>query len=348
MYYFPQICRFFLFAEFWCFATRLSYCEIWIRITIQKNIELNRMISNQGTNSELDGTIGHAIIETSDQDMNVKPALLDATDITNSEMPVATSSPKAKVFGPVEANEVSTPVVPDATLTPVDAENKLLQDATTDPSNVAPGNKNTMDPIASKNKESAGNAKEASDNEQKEKNNDQQTDDASTSTPAKPKRGEFHTRIVGIRRQKDPRAFKCSYYNKHMMTLWELNAHFINTHRQVKCDMCNQYFNTPSSLKKHKYTHSDEKYACRSCDCEFPFKSQLHSHHHSHHRGRSYFCVYAGCNKSDHQPGDLNAHAKTHYTPLLSCEHCDYSTHDKRNLKSHLRKHTKIQLFQCK
>ena len=33
------------------------------------------------------------------------------------------------------------------------------------------------------------------------------------------------------------------------MTLWELNAHFINTHRQVKCDMCNQYFNTPSSLK---------------------------------------------------------------------------------------------------
>ena len=156
------------------------------------------MISNQGTNSELDGMIGHAIIETSDQDMNIKPVLIDATDITNSEMPVATSLPKAKVFGPAEANEVSTPVVPDATLTPVDVENKLLQDANTDPSNVAPGNENTMDPIASKNKESAGNAKEASDNEQKEKNNDQQTDDASTSTPAKPKRGEFHTRIVGI------------------------------------------------------------------------------------------------------------------------------------------------------
>ena len=132
------------------------------------------------------------------------------------------------------------------------------------------------------------------------------------------------------------------------MTLWELNAHVINTHRQVKCDMCDQYFNTPSSLKKHKYTHSDEKYACRSCDCKFPFESQLHSHHHSHHRGRSYFCVYARCNKSDHQPDDLNAHAKIHYTPLLSCEHCDYSTHDKRNLKSHLRKHTKIQPFQCK
>ena len=130
------------------------------------------MVSNQGTNSDLDGTIGHAIMGTSDQDMNVKPALLDATDITNSEMPVATSSPKAKVFGLVEANEVSIPVVPDATLTPVDVENKVLQDATTDPLNIAPGNKNTMDPVASKNKESAGNAK--------------------------PKRGEFHTRIVGI------------------------------------------------------------------------------------------------------------------------------------------------------
>ena len=30
MYYFPQICRFLLFVEFWCFAMRLSCCEIWL------------------------------------------------------------------------------------------------------------------------------------------------------------------------------------------------------------------------------------------------------------------------------------------------------------------------------
>ena len=112
--------------------------------------------------------------------------------------------------------------------------------------------------------------------------------------------------------------------------------------------MCDKHFNIPSSLKKHKYTHSENKYACRSCDREFPFESQLHSHCHSRQRGRSYFCVYASCNKSYHQPFDLNAHTKTHYTLLMTCKHCDYSMHDKRNLKSHLRRHTQVRTFCCK
>ena len=33
------------------------------------------------------------------------------------------------------------------------------------------------------------------------------------------------------------------------MTFRELNAHFISSHRRVKCDMCDEQFNTPSSLK---------------------------------------------------------------------------------------------------
>ena len=132
------------------------------------------------------------------------------------------------------------------------------------------------------------------------------------------------------------------------MTLRELNAHFISSQRRVKCDMCDELFNTPSSLKKHKYTHSEDKYKCRSCNHALPLESQLCSHHHSHRRGRSYFCVYAGCNKSYRQPGDLNAHAKMHYTPLMTCKHCNYSTHDKRNLKSHLGKHTQVKTFNYK
>ena len=179
-------------------------------------------------------------------------------------------------------------------------------------------------------------------------NNDPDNTDLPDDKSSKPKQGEFRTRIVGIRRQKDPRAFKCSSCSKWTMTLKELNAHFVQNHRRVKCDMCEEQFNTPSSLKKHKYTHCEDKYACRSCDHEFPFESQLRSHCHSHHRGCSYFCAYAGCSKSYRQPGDLNAHAKTHYTSLMSCEHCKYSTHDIRNLKSHMRKHTQVQTFRCK
>ena len=40
------------------------------------------MLANQGNNLELDSAIGHAIIDTGDQDNNVNPALLDATDNT--------------------------------------------------------------------------------------------------------------------------------------------------------------------------------------------------------------------------------------------------------------------------
>ena len=77
------------------------------------------MIVNQGINSGLDGTIGHTIIDTNDQDMNIKPALLDATDTTkvDIEMPVATSSPNAKETGPIESDEVMTPVLSDNTIT---------------------------------------------------------------------------------------------------------------------------------------------------------------------------------------------------------------------------------------
>ena len=92
-----------------------------------------------------------------------------------------------------------------------------------------------------------------------------ETNDSTAPSDEKPLEGEFCTRIGGIRRQKDPHAFKCSCCSKRTMTLCKLNAHFISTHCKVNCDMCDQYFNTPSSLKKYKYTHSDEKYACRSC-----------------------------------------------------------------------------------
>ena len=72
-----------------------------IRIVIQKNIEINRMIANQGNDSELDGAVGSTITKSGRQDNNVEPTLLDATDNTKSsnEMPVATSSPRPKEHG---------------------------------------------------------------------------------------------------------------------------------------------------------------------------------------------------------------------------------------------------------
>ena len=162
-------------------------------------------------------------------------------------------------------------------------------------------------------------------------------------------KGVFRTKTISIRHAKDPRSFKCSECDKHTNTLRELNAHYIANHRKVKCDICDKSFNTPGALRKHRYTHIEEKsqYRCRTCSKIFPFKSQLKSHRHVHRRNHNYICASANCGKSFKHPGDLAAHAKSH-GEQHKCAHCNYSHSDIRNLKSHLRTHSRNAPFTCK
>ena len=162
-------------------------------------------------------------------------------------------------------------------------------------------------------------------------------------------KGVFRTKTISIRRAKDPRSFKCSECDKHTNTLRELNAHYIANHCKVKCDICDKSFNTPGALRKHRYTHIEEKsqYRCRTCSKIFPFESQLKSHRHVHRRNRNYICASANCGKSFKHPGDLAAHAKSH-GEQHKCAHCNYSHSDIRNLKSHLRIHSRNAPFTCK
>ena len=175
------------------------------------------------------------------------------------------------------------------------------------------------------------------------------TTDKNTTETAKPTKGVFKTKQISIRRSKDPRTFKCSKCDTHTSSLKQLNAHFIETHRQVNCDICGKGFNTPGSLRKHRYSHveEDSQYKCRSCDKMFPFERQLKSHRHMHRCSRNYICALANCDKSFKHPGDLVAHVKSHGKPH-KCVHCDYENTDKRNLKSHQRTHSRMATFKCK
>ena len=175
------------------------------------------------------------------------------------------------------------------------------------------------------------------------------TTDNITTKPGKPTKGVFKTKQISIRRSKDPRTFKCSKCDTRTSSLKQLNAHFIDTHRQVNCDICGKGFNTPGSLRKHRYTHveEDSQYKCRSCDRMFPFESQLKSHRHMHRRSRNCICAAANCDKSFKHPGDLAAHAKSHGKPH-KCAHCNYENMDMRNLKSHQRTHSRVATFKCK
>ena len=162
-------------------------------------------------------------------------------------------------------------------------------------------------------------------------------------------KGVSRTKTISIRCAKDPRTFKCSECDKRTNTLPELNAHYIANHRKVECDICDKSFNTPGALRKHRYTHIEEKsqYRCRTCSKIFPFESQLKSHRHVHRHNRNYICASANCGKSFKHPGDLAAHAKSH-GEQHKCAHCNYSHTDIRNLESHLRTHSRNAPFTCK
>ena len=106
------------------------------------------------------------------------------------------------------------------------------------------------------------------------------TTDKNTMENGKPTKGVFKTKQISIRRSKDLHTFKCSQCDTCTSSLKELNAHFIETHRQVNCNICGKGFNTPGSLRKHRYSHveEDSQFKCRSFDKMFPFESQLKSH----------------------------------------------------------------------
>ena len=184
---------------------------------MQKIIDENKN-ANQGI-SATQSAIGHAVIENTDE----IPALPDATDVSSSspEKPVATSSPKAKNTGINEHHKD----VPEATIRPEGEKQDLLLDETPKANCVTSSNANSPS-VVSVNPQTTDD-----EGEKPGTNNDPGNIDIRENTPSKPKRGEFCTRIVGIRRQRDPRAFKCSCCSKRTMTLKELNAHFIQNHR---------------------------------------------------------------------------------------------------------------------
>ena len=108
----------------------------------------------------------------------------------------------------------------------------------TQPKNVLPDTTNPLSPDTTK--DNTGKPKRSADKS-----------DSQDSVDEKPVKGVFKTKTITIRRSKDPHTFKCSVCSTRASTLKELNAHFIQNHRNVDYDMCGKSFLTPASLRKH-------------------------------------------------------------------------------------------------
>ena len=153
---------------------------------MQKIIDENKS-ANQGICATTN-VIWQAVIENTEE----IPTLPDATDVSNlsPEKPVATSSPKAKNIEITKDHSA----VPEATSSPEGEKQESLLDETPQANSVITGNANSPS-VASVNPQPWDN-----EGEKPSTNNDPDNTNTPEKTTSKQKRGEFRTRIVGIRR----------------------------------------------------------------------------------------------------------------------------------------------------
>ena len=187
----------------------------------------------------------------------------------------------------------------------------------------------------------------------RQQNTKKQTQVTYTSTPGSPP-GRLAVRTHGIRKmgpeERQDKQFHCTNCDFKGYSRASISDHFSKTHGVVHCETCGKQCPNPHALKRHEYTHADDKqHVCKTCNESFFFESELKNHRVKHRTGKSFFCMHTGCGKTFRRNSDLNAHAEVHTGKIWYCDHdgCDYSNRDKRLLKGHKRSHLKA-TFNCK
>ena len=157
-----------------------------------------------------------------------------------------------------------------------------------------------------------------------------ETDDRSSSKLTS--KSEFVTVTQRLRKPKKTRHFKCNICSMVTDSQALVNKHYCNNHPNLKCPDCEQLFNNPCSLPRHKYSHLELK---------FP-KHRRHPRHQCNHQldGKV-------CGKWFFAKSDLNKHAKIHSGKIHSCMECDYATYDIRYLKTHRYTHSDREKYAC-
>ena len=168
--------------------------------------------------------------------------------------------------------------------------------------------------------------------------------------PEQPKKGKayFKTMHHGLQKpKKRSRKFPCEKCEFTGTSQGELNQHFLENHGQLVCSQCSKNCATISAYCKHLYEHSAlaAKYPCTDCNRSFPFASQLKNHRKLHLSVPEHGCIH--CDKRFKHSGELTKHLAVHGKKVWSCDQCDYSNKDPRNLHAHKHTHGNKTRYHC-
>ena len=144
---------------------------------------------------------------------------------------------------------------------------------------------------------------------------DETQDEDDVKTPVK-RRVVTGFRTYGIRKPKlktKTRKFHCVKCKKLFDTVAELNEHFIERHRRLKCTQCGKVFSKPRSYEKHKYTHASKPHKCDTCGKGFTFQSHLKTHQLAHNPPKQFMCSRRNCNRGYSSKSDLRKHENSHH-----------------------------------
>ena len=141
--------------------------------------------------------------------------------------------------------------------------------------------------------------------------------------------------------------FSCTACNSRFEKQKDLNEHFRTLHPAVKCDMCEQCFDTPAAMLRHKYKHYDFMCECKICGRGFQFTSQLLEHKRVHQEQGNWVCFRPKCGKRFKWESNLNSHLVSHGIKEYMCDQCPYKNTDPRNLRAHKRRHSDALPFKC-